>query len=141
MWKLRNAVGGKVIGANLDPSHLFWQGIDLTHVIRNLKGIIYHFHAKDCIIDPINASTNGVLDTKHYSDEINRSWIFRTCGYGHDYKTWKDIVSNLKMCGYDYVMSIEHEDSLASMNEGLAKAIHFLKNVILAEQPGTMTWA
>ncbi|MHA1849157.1 MAG: sugar phosphate isomerase/epimerase family protein [Promethearchaeota archaeon] len=139
--KLRDAVGGKVIGANLDPSHLFWQGMDLTHVIRNLKGIIYHFHAKDCIIDPINAKTNGVLDTKHYGDEINRSWIFRTCGFGHDYKTWKDIVSNLKMVGYDHVLSIEHEDSLASVNEGLKKAISFLKEVILAEKPGEMHWA
>ncbi|MHA1791156.1 MAG: sugar phosphate isomerase/epimerase family protein [Promethearchaeota archaeon] len=141
LWKLRDAVGGKVIGANLDPSHLFWQGMDLTHVIRNLKGIIYHFHAKDCIIDPINAKTNGVLDTKHYGDEINRSWIFRTCGFGHDYKTWKDIVSNLKMVGYDHVLSIEHEDSLASVNEGLKKAISFLKEVILAEKPGEMHWA
>ncbi|HME52647.1 MAG TPA: sugar phosphate isomerase/epimerase [Candidatus Lokiarchaeia archaeon] len=141
LLKLREAVGGKVIGANLDPSHLFWQGMDLTHVIRKLNGVIYHFHAKDCIIDPINAATNGVLDTKHYSDEINRSWIFRTCGFGHDTKIWKDIVSNLKMCGYDYVISIEHEDSLASVNEGLSKAVAFLKEVILAEKPGAMTWA
>ncbi|MFX0102227.1 MAG: sugar phosphate isomerase/epimerase family protein [Candidatus Hodarchaeota archaeon] len=141
LWKLREGVGGKVIGANLDPSHLFWQGMDLTHVIRNIKGIIYHFHAKDCIIDPINAKTNGVLDVKHYGDEINRSWIFRSVGFGHDYKVWKDIVSNLKMVGYDFVMSIEHEDSLASANEGLAKAIAFLKEVILAEKPGEMTWA
>ncbi|MHA1714056.1 MAG: sugar phosphate isomerase/epimerase family protein, partial [Promethearchaeota archaeon] len=141
LWRLRNGVGGKVIGANLDPSHLFWQGMDLTFVIRNLKGIIYHFHAKDCIIDPINSKTNGVLDTKHYSDEINRSWIFRTCGFGHDYKTWKDIVSNLKLVGYDYVISIEHEDSLVSVNEGLQKAIAFLKEVILVEKPGEMHWA
>ncbi|MBD3185928.1 TIM barrel protein [Candidatus Bathyarchaeota archaeon] len=141
LWKLRNAVGGKVIGANLDPSHLFWQGMDLTHVIRQLKGIIYHFHAKDCIIDPINAKSNGVLDTKHYGDEINRSWIFRTCGFGHGHLTWKAIVSNLKMVGYDYVMSIEHEDSLTSTNEGLTKAISFLKEVILEEQPGEMHWA
>ena len=89
----------------------------------------------------INAKTNGVLDVKHYGDEINRSWIFRSVGFGHDYKVWKDIVSNLKMVGYDFVMSIEHEDSLASANEGLAKAIAFLKEVILAEKPGEMTWA
>ena len=142
LWKLREGVGGKVIGANLDPSHLFWQGMDLTYVIRNLKGIIYHFHAKDCIIDPINAKINGVLDTKHYGDEINRSWIFRTCGFGHDYNTWKDIVSNLKMVGYDYVMSIEHEDSITSPIEGLKKAITFLQEVILSvPKPSGMHWA
>lgn len=142
LWKLRNAVGGKVIGANLDPSHLFWQGMDLTFVIRNLKGIIYHFHAKDCIVDPINAATNGVLDTKHYGDEINRGWIFRTCGYGHDHKTWKDIVSNLKLAGYDHVMSIEHEDSITSPAEGLRKAVTFLQDVMLADaKPSGMHWA
>ncbi len=142
LWKLRKGVGGKVIGANLDPSHLFWQGMDLTFVIRNLAGIIYHFHAKDCIIDPINAATTGVLDTKHYGDELHRSWIFRTCGFGHDFKVWKDIVSNLKLVGYDFVMSIEHEDSVTSTAEGLSKAVSFLKDVILADpKPGSMHWA
>jgi sugar phosphate isomerase/epimerase len=81
------------------------------------------------------------LDTKHYSDEINRSWIFRSVGYGHDYQVWKDIVSNLRMVGYDYVMSIEHEDSLMSPNEGLQKAISFLKEVMTFESAGEMWWA
>ena len=93
------------------------------------------------ILDNINTSINGVLDTKPYSDEINRSWIFRTVGYGHDYKFWKDFVSNLRMVGYDYVLSIEHEDSLMSINEGFSKAVSFLKEILLAEQTGGMWWA
>ena len=84
---------------------------------------------------------NGVLDTKHYGDEINRSWIFRTVGYGHDYQVWKDIISALRMVGYDYVLSIEHEDSLMSVNEGLQKAIEFLKEVLAFESTGEMWWA
>ena len=63
-----------------------------------------------------------MLDTKPYTDEINRSWLFRSVGYGHDYGYWKDIVSELRLVGYDGVLSIEHEDSLMSSNEGLEKA-------------------
>ncbi len=140
LLKLRSAVGD-VIGANFDPSHLFWQGIDPVAAIRKLGPAIFHFHAKDTKVDRINTSVNGVLDTKHYGDEINRSWIFRTVGYGNDYSVWKDIVSALKMVGYDYVLSIEHEDSLMSVNEGLQKAIAFLKQVMTFEKSGEMWWA
>jgi len=140
LLKLRNAVGDS-IGANFDPSHLFWQGIDPVLAIRELKGAIYHFHAKDTKIDTYNTAKNGVLDTKHYGNEIERSWVFRSVGYGHDYQVWKDIVSALRMTGYDYVLSIEHEDSLMSVNEGLKKAITFLKQVLTFEETGAMWWA
>lgn len=140
LLKLRAAVGD-VIGANFDPSHLFWQGIDPVAAIRKLGPAIYYFHAKDTKIDSINTAVNGVLDTKHYGDEINRSWIFRSVGYGHDYKVWKDMVSALRMVGYDSVLSIEHEDSLMSPNEGLQKAISFLKEVLVFEDKGGMWWA
>lgn len=140
LLKLRDGVGNS-IGANFDPSHLFWQGIDPVMAIRELKGAIYHFHAKDTKIDPYNTAKNGVLDTKHYGDEIKRSWIFRSVGYGHDYQSWKDMVSALRMTGYDYVLSIEHEDSLMSVNEGLKKAITFLKQVLTFEEKGAMWWA
>ena len=82
-----------------------------------------------------------MLDTKHYGNVLDRAWVFRTMGYGHDFKTWKDIVSMLKKVGYDDVISIEHEDSLMSLKEGLAKAISFLKEVLIFEQPGAMWWA
>jgi sugar phosphate isomerase/epimerase len=140
LLKLRNAVGN-TIGANYDPSHLFWQGIDPVASIRKLGPAIYHFHAKDTKVDEINTSINGVLDTKHYGDEINRSWVFRSVGYGHNHNVWKDIVSNLRMVGYDYVLSIEHEDSLMSVNEGLKKAISFLKDVMPFEEVSGMWWA
>lgn len=124
MMKLRNAVGGTIMGANFDPSHLFWQGIDPVAAIRYLGDAIHFFHAKDTKIDAINTAANGVLDTKHYADEIHRAWIFRSVGYGHDYQLWKDIVSNLRMVGYDDVMSIEHEDSLMTPMEGPGKGHH-----------------
>jgi len=140
LLKLRDACGD-ALGANFDPSHLFWQGIDPICAIRKLGDAIYHVHAKDCKIDPINATINGVLDTKSYGDEIARSWIFRTVGYGHGYEIWKDMVSNLRMVGYDWVLSIEHEDSLMSQNEGFEKAVSFLKEVVISQKPGEMFWA
>jgi len=140
LLKLRAAVGD-VIGANFDPSHLFWQGMDPVASIRKLGPAIYHFHAKDCRIDQPNTSVNGVLDVKHYGDELNRSWVFRTVGYGHDQQTWKDMFSMLRLVGYDDVISIEHEDSLMSVNEGLTKAITFLKDVMMFEDKGGMWWA
>jgi sugar phosphate isomerase/epimerase len=138
---LREAVDSKNIGANFDPSHLFWQGVDPSHAIRALGDAIFHFHAKDTIIDPINVSVNGVLDTKPYSDLLNRSWIFRTVGYGHSEDVWRSMISNLRLVGYDGVLSIEHEDGLMSQDEGFEKAAHFLKPIIIQEQPGRAFWA
>ena len=141
LMKLRKAVG-PLIGANFDPSHLFWQGIDPVAAIRYLGDAIYFFHAKDTKIDPINCPVNGVLDTKNFTDEIHRSWIFRSVGYGHDYTVWKDIVSNLRLVGYDDVLSIEHEDSLMTPTEGLQKAISFLKEVLIFDAKNTdVFWA
>ncbi|MBR2346174.1 MAG: sugar phosphate isomerase/epimerase [Clostridia bacterium] len=141
LLRLREAVGD-VIGANFDPSHLIWQGIDPVAAIRELKGAIYHVHAKDTKIDKYNTAKNGVLDTKHYGRELERSWVFRTVGYGNDEIYWRDLVSNLRLCGYDKVLSIEHEDSVMSIDEGLRKAISFLKDIIIEEEkPTTMSWA
>lgn len=139
--KLRNEVS-PVLGANLDPSHLIWQGIDPVAAARYLKGAIYHVHAKDTKIDKYNTAQNGVLDTKHYSDELNRSWVFRTVGYGNGESYWRDLVSNLRLCGYDRVLSIEHEDSVMTIDEGLKKAVEFLKPIVMTEEkPRTMSWA
>ncbi len=141
MLRLREEVGD-VIGANFDPSHLFWQGINPTSAIKALKGgAIYHFHAKDTKIDERNTGVNGVLDTGHYGDLSNRSWLFRTVGYGHDKEVWNDMISMLKMVGYDGAISIEHEDALMSIDEGLTKAVEFLKDVIIFESPADMWWA
>lgn len=83
-------------------------------------------HAKDTKLDKYNIAADGVLDTKHYGDEIHRSWVFRSVGYGNNEQYWRDLISNLRLVGYDRVLSIEHEDSLMSIDEGLKKAIDFL---------------
>ena len=146
LMKLREAVGknGDRICANFDPSHLFWQGIDAPSAIRWLQergDIIKHVHAKDSAVCDWVAKVHGVLDAKPYSDEANRGWLFRTVGYGHDDAVWKDIISTLRMVGYDGVISIEHEDSLMSATEGFLKGAAFLKDVIISQMPGEITWA
>ena len=140
LLRIRHACGD-ALGANFDPSHLFWQGIDPVKAIRKLGDAIYHFHAKDCKLDSVNCPINGVLDTKSYTNEINRSWIFRTVGYGHGEDIWKEIVSSLRLIGYDWALSIEHEDSLMSQKEGFEKAVAFLKRLVIEEQPGEAFWA
>lgn len=142
LLKLRETVGD-AIGANFDPSHLIWQGMDPCASIRELgkAGAIFHFHAKDTKIDKYNTAVNGVLDTGHYGNEVERSWIFRTVGYGNNESYWRDIVSELRLAGYDGALSIEHEDSLMSGKEGLSKAIHFLKDILMYEDRGNLFWA
>lgn len=140
MMRIRDAVGD-TLGANFDPSHLFWQGIDPVAAIRYLGDAIYYFHAKDTKIDEINTGRIGVLDTKPYSDEINRAWVFRSVGYGHGHQVWKDMMSALRMVGYDGCISIEHEDSIMSPTEGLEKAIAMLKDVMMFDDFGQMWWA
>jgi sugar phosphate isomerase/epimerase len=139
MLKLR-AITGPAVGCNLDPSHLFWQGIDPIAATRILGDAIYYVHAKDTQIYERNLPLTGVLDTKSYTDERNRSWIFRTCGYGHGEGWWREFVSTLRMFGYDYVLSIEHEDSLMAPEEGLSRAASFLNGLVIKEQPGAAWW-
>jgi len=139
LMKLRNAVSN-VIGANFDPSHLFWQGIDPVEAISYLGAAIQHFHAKDTQLIEKNIKVNGVLDMKSYADLPKRSWLFRTVGYGHDEKVWKDMITMLKLIGYDGSLSIEHEDAFMSINEGLEKAVSFLQKIVIKEKIEKMWW-
>ena len=140
MLRLRGAVGD-TLGANFDPSHLFWQGVDPVAAIRMLGDCIYHVHAKDCRIDPLNTGRMGVLDTKNYGEILDRAWVFRTVGFGHGEEVWRYIISNLRLVGYDRAISIEHEDGLMSINEGLEKAVAFLKPILIDGADAEMWWA
>ena len=139
MLKLRAAVGPN-LGINFDPSHFFWQAVDVPSAIRSLGDAIFHVHAKDVALDRQNVAVNGVIDTKSYRRMAERSWLFRSVGWGHGELEWKRIVSALRLAGYDYVMSIEHEDAFASIDEGLNAAIDLLSRVILKETPVEAWW-
>ena len=139
LLRLRSEVV-KLIGANLDPSHLIWQGIDPVAATRALGDAIYQVHAKDTKVDKLNVAVNGVLDTKPYADELHRGWVFRSVGYGNDMQYWRDFISNLRLVGYDDILSIEHEDSIMTNREGLEKAASFLKDAIIKEPKPTGMW-
>lgn len=128
------------VGVNFDPSHLFWQGMDPVQAVLMLKDAIFHVHAKDSIVMGHLAAVNGVLDAKPYQKMAERSWNFRTVGFGHSMEAWKGIMSALAAVGYDYVISIEHEDSLMDREEGFSKAVAFLKEVIIEKTPEVMWW-
>jgi sugar phosphate isomerase/epimerase len=132
----------KVLGANLDPSHFFWQGIDPVQSARVLgdAGLLFYVHAKDTELDRHEGPINGYLDARPYSDGRDRSWTFRTCGYGHGDEFWKPFVSTLRRHGYDGVLSIEHEDPLMSVQEGFEKAVAYLSTVIIEETAGASWW-
>ncbi|PSQ03856.1 xylose isomerase [Halobacteriales archaeon QS_6_71_20] len=142
MLRLRELTNDRV-GANFDPSHLYWQGIDATAAIRALgeRDAIHHVHAKDTEVYEAQTREKGVLDTTDYADGANRSWLFRSVGYGHGEDHWKDVVSTLRLVEYDGALSIEHEDALTSSREGLEKAVDLLDRAVFETTPGDAYWA
>jgi len=135
MIKMRQETGCNFLGGNLDPSHMWWQGIDPAKAARHLneQACLFHFHAKDSFVDPEYVSYYGLTDIRSFSVTYGRGWQFRTVGYGHDLKVWADIFSTLRATGYDGVISVEHEDSYMSVEEGLTKAVNNLNQVVILE--------
>lgn len=89
-------------GLNLDPSHLVWQFIDCTRVVRDFAPRIFHVHAKDLEIDREGLYENGVMS-------LGMGWqVPRLPGLGE--VRWDRFISALYAIGYDWVVSIEHED-------------------------------
>ncbi len=131
--RLRRETGCNALGANLDPSHMWWQGIDPAQAARYLakEDCLFYFHAKDAAIDPNYVSYYGVTDMQSFGMAFGRAWQFRTVGFGHDLKVWADLFSVMRSVGYDGIVSIEHEDSYMSVEEGLDKAIHNLRQVLM----------
>lgn len=134
-------IGGPAVGANFDPSHLFWQGIDVIAALRRVGGAdaLYYVHAKDTYVDRRNVAVNGVNDPKPYDAIADRAWTFRSVGYGHGAEFWREFISELRIQGYDGVLSIEHEDALASLGEGLRRAVEMLRASIIVE-PAAALW-
>ncbi len=129
-------IAGPNMGANLDPSHLFFQGMDPFIVIRALgKDFVYHVHAKDTRLDPQEMALNGGLDTRPMGTPGVRAWDYVTVGFGHGESWWRDFVSVLRLVGFDGVLSIEHEDRMMSGVEGIQKSAEFLRPVLLRTRP------
>jgi sugar phosphate isomerase/epimerase len=134
LLRLRAAAGDN-IGANLDPSHLFWMGADPLAALRALGAAIFHVHAKDTRLEALSAATDGLLETRANDRIAERAWNFATLGYGHDEGWWAAFVAGLRMVGYDDVLSIEHEDYLIDSLEGVRKAAGLLQRVLMRAPP------
>lgn len=129
--KLRDAVG-PVVGANLDPSHLFWMGADPLAAATALGDAIYHVHAKDTMLNATVQAVTSLLENGGLMDIPARSWSYITLGFGHGEEWWRQFCYRLKMAGYDGWLSIEHEDVLLNGLEGLEKSVALLKGVMPA---------
>jgi sugar phosphate isomerase/epimerase len=129
LLKLRDEIG-PVIGANLDPSHLFWMGADPLVAAEALGDAIYHVHAKDTMLNGPVQATTSLLENGSLMDIPARSWSYITLGFGHGEEWWRQFCYRLKMAGYDGWLSIEHEDVLLNSLEGLGKSVSLLQGVM-----------
>jgi sugar phosphate isomerase/epimerase len=137
MLRLAEQIGATHVGAEMDPSHLFWQGIDPVAAIDALGDLVYNAAAKDTRINPA-AAVNGVLDDRHgrvRPDEPgavslggrytlsrwpeNSSWDFVAVGRGHDVAFWRRFLAALERVDPDMAVNIEHEDAELDQIEGL----------------------
>lgn len=126
LMRLREAAG-PVVGANFDPSHLFWMGADPIAALHALGDAVFHVHAKDTRIEPSVASINGLIDTTPHPDIAHRAWRYVTLGDGHDRDWWRGFVNTLRSIGYDDVLSIEHEDTALPPLEGVRRSVALLE--------------
>jgi sugar phosphate isomerase/epimerase len=129
LLRMREAVG-PVIGANMDPSHLFWQLMDPLAAIAALGPAVQHVHLKDTGLQADQLALAGVLDTTPFSDPRDRAWVFRTVGRVHDRAWWSSFIAALRAVGYDGPLSIENEDPYQSAVEGVAEAAAFILPLI-----------
>ncbi len=133
LLKLRREVGDAV-GANLDPSHLFWMDADPLAAIDALGEAIYHVHAKDTSINKPALDLTSRLETLPHENVKDRSWNYITLGYGHDERWWRQFCYQLRQNGYDGWLSIEHEDIVLSRMEGMRRSVDLLKRTMVEEK-------
>jgi sugar phosphate isomerase/epimerase len=145
MLRLAEEIRATHVGAELDPSHLFWQGIDPVAAVEALGGLVRNAAAKDTRINPA-AQVNGVLDDRfgrvapddpdavrlggRYT--LNRrppqaSWDFVAVGRGHDVEFWARFLTALEKIDPDMAVAIEHEDQELDRLDGLALAARTLR--------------
>jgi sugar phosphate isomerase/epimerase len=129
LQRLREAVG-PIIGANLDPSHLFWQGMDPIAVVRALGPAIRHVHLKDTEIVADQVAVAGVLDQRSFDDPARRAWVFRAAGSVHDATWWTAFVDALRAVGYDGALAIENEDGSMPPEAAVEAAARFMRPII-----------
>ncbi|MFJ4026651.1 sugar phosphate isomerase/epimerase family protein [Paenarthrobacter sp. NPDC089989] len=146
--RLLDAVGSDVLGVNLDPSHLFWQGIDPHRMARRFAGRIWHVAAKDTVLVPENIAEWGVLDDRYTfipaedkpqplggrylttQPPADGPWHFVAAGRGHDARWWRDFLATVRETGFDGAVCIENEDWDLPREESIPFAARTLRQAI-----------
>jgi sugar phosphate isomerase/epimerase len=136
LQRLRDELG-PAIGANIDPSHMFWQQMDPLRVVRTLGPAVHHVHLKDTELFEDELALNGVLDWRPWDDPANRAWVFRTIGHGHPASFWGAFFEALADAGYDDALSIENEDVLLPGEAGVKAALDFATPLVDAARRGS----
>jgi sugar phosphate isomerase/epimerase len=143
--KLVDLTSARNVGAEMDPSHLMWQGMDVVASIRWLGPLVFHAAAKDAMITP-GVDIRGVLDTSFERvpadapDKVptgigfwcnawpaNPAWRFVAVGIGHDVAYWTEFLTALADIDPGIAVNIEHEDADYSRADGLALAAENLR--------------
>lgn len=138
LLKLRAAVG-PTVGANLDPSHVFFLGGDPIAIAGALGEAVFHVHAKDTIVNDAVYRIGGWLETTDFDKPAERAWNYRTLGLGHDEGWWAEFIKALLVAGYDGVLSIEHEDMEMDAEEAVRDTASLLARAIAAAQADLAT--
>jgi len=119
-----------MVGANLDPSHLFWMAADPLAAVAALGEAIHHVHAKDTRVNAPVAAVNGQIDVTPMDRLAARAWSYVTLGDGHDVAWWHQFCAALRDAGYDDVLSIEHEDMALPPLDGVRRSVTLLREAI-----------
>jgi sugar phosphate isomerase/epimerase len=127
--RMQDAVG-PIVGVNLDPSHLFWQGMDPVAVVRALGPAVNHVHLKDTEIIAEEVAIAGVLDQRPFADPAQRAWVFRTVGAIHGADFWRDFVTALRDVGYDGALAIENEDAGLPPEASVEQGARFMRAIL-----------
>lgn len=120
--------GHPSLGFNLDPANIIYLGLKVENFIDRLKDRIFHVHAKDAQIVEHNLPVGGILMQGDWQ-RLDRTYRFRIPGWGN--VDWKNVITELSMIGYDYVLSYEHEDVTMSRADGMEKTAAYLKPLLI----------
>jgi sugar phosphate isomerase/epimerase len=137
--RLRDAIG-PTIGANVDPSHLFWMGIDVMQFIDRLGDAIIFAHAKDVSIDENVVRRDGLVPGTDFDDWENKSWAYRAIGFGHSELFWRDYVIALRRAGYDGAVAIEIEEPYLTTDDAVTLSVELMRRVTPRQGPPEGNW-
>jgi sugar phosphate isomerase/epimerase len=137
--RLREHAGERIL-CHVDPSHLWWQGIEIADFVAALHGAVGFAHVKDVSFNPTALRVEGLLPSCAYDDWEARSWSMRAIGYGHAEPFWREFAVDLRRAGYDGTVAIEFQEPYLTVEDGLRKSVEVMQRALPAEPPPAGNW-